>query len=96
MVPFQLRIQFNDIQQVIEAVKSGELKRIFVVGGCDGKENKRKYFTKFTKNLPKDTIVMTLGCAKFRFNGQDFGNLGETGTLYHVSIQHVSTLYTYT
>lgn len=65
---------------VIEAVKSGALKRVFVVGGCDGSENKRNYFTELVEGLPDDTLILTMGCAKYRFNRiKDFGTLGDTG-----------------
>lgn len=53
---------------------------MFVVGGCDGSENKRSYFTNLVDTLPQDTIVLTMGCAKYRFNRlRDFGTLGSTG-----------------
>ncbi len=66
--------------QVIEAVKAGALKRVFLVGGCDGSENKRNYFTDLVDQLPEDTLILTLGCAKYRFNRlRDFGTLGDSG-----------------
>ncbi|CAH1802338.1 unnamed protein product [Owenia fusiformis] len=65
--------------KVIEAVQTGGLKRVFVVGGCDGSENKRSYYTSIVDNLPKETIVLTLGCAKYRFNSHDLGMLGDSG-----------------
>jgi len=64
---------------VLDAVSSGELKRIFVIGGCDGSENKRSYFTTLAKSLPQDTLILTMGCAKYRFNRSEFGTLGSTG-----------------
>jgi len=65
--------------QVLNAVSSGELKRVFVIGGCDGSENKRSYFTTLAKSLPPETLILTLGCAKYRLNNQELGTLGSTG-----------------
>ena len=63
-------------QTVIDAVKGGALKRIFLVGGCDGSRPSRTYFTDFVKKTPADTLVLTLGCCKFRINDLDLGTLG--------------------
>lgn len=52
---------------------------MFVIGGCDGSENKRSYFTTLADSLPSDTLILTMGCAKYRFNRKDFGELGTTG-----------------
>jgi hydroxylamine reductase len=62
--------------QVIAAVKSGAIKRFFVIGGCDGAKPGRNYYTKFVEQLPKDTVVLTLACGKFRFNKLDLGDIG--------------------
>lgn len=62
--------------KVLDAIQKGELKNVFVIGGCDGSENeKRNYFTNIGENLPKDAIALTLGCGKFRINGNDMGTL---------------------
>jgi hydroxylamine reductase len=61
--------------KVIEAVKSGDLKHIFLVGGCDGAKTGRNYYTEFVKQTPKDTLVLTLACGKFRFNDLDLGDI---------------------
>jgi len=61
---------------VVEAVKSGALKHIFLVGGCDGAKPGRNYYTDLVKQTPKDSIVLTLACGKFRFNDLDLGTLG--------------------
>ncbi|MEI8123292.1 MAG: hydroxylamine reductase, partial [bacterium] len=61
---------------VIEAVKSGALKRFFLIGGCDGAKSGRNYYTEFAQAVPQDCIVLTLACGKFRFNKLDFGTLG--------------------
>lgn len=62
--------------KVIDAVKSGALKHIFLVGGCDGKRDSRSYFTEFVKQTPDNTLVLTLGCGKYRFNDLDLGTIG--------------------
>lgn len=62
--------------KVIEAVKGGAIKHFFLVGGCDGAKSGRNYFTDFADNTPQDTVVLTLGCGKFRFNKHDFGSIG--------------------
>jgi hydroxylamine reductase len=65
---------------VIEAVQAGALKRVFLIGGCDGSENKRSYFKDLAHALPEETLILTLGCAKFRFNrSEDYGTLGDSG-----------------
>jgi hydroxylamine reductase len=61
---------------VVEAVKSGAVKHFFLIGGCDGAAPGRNYYTDFAENAPDDTIVLTLGCGKFRFNTHDFGTIG--------------------
>lgn len=62
--------------KVIEAVKSGALKRIFLIGGCDGARSGRNYYTEFAQSVPQDCIVLTLACGKYRFNKLEFGTLG--------------------
>ena len=61
--------------KVIEAVKSGDIKHIFLVGGCDGARPGRNYYTDFVKQTPDDTIVLTLACGKYRFNDLDLGEI---------------------
>ena len=61
---------------VINAVKTGAIKHFFLVGGCDGAKPGRNYYTEFVKQTPKDTIVLTLACGKFRFNDLDVGEIG--------------------
>ncbi len=61
---------------VIDAVKSGALRHIFLVGGCDGAKPGRNYYTEFVKKTPADTLVLTLACGKYRFNDLDLGTLG--------------------
>lgn len=62
--------------KIVDAVKSGALKHVFVIGGCDGTESKRNYFSQLGKDTPPDSIIITLGCGKFRLNGYDHGTLG--------------------
>lgn len=58
--------------KVIDAVKAGAIKHFFLVGGCDGAKPGRNYYTDFVKKTPKDTVILTLACGKYRFN--DLGN----------------------
>jgi hydroxylamine reductase len=62
--------------KVIDAVKTGALRHIFLVGGCDGAKSGRSYYADFVKATPKDTLVLTLACGKFRFNDLDIGDIG--------------------
>lgn len=61
--------------EIVQAVKDGEIKRFFLIGGCDGHEANRNYYTEFTEKLPKDCVVLTLGCGKFKVNKVDLGIL---------------------
>ena len=63
-------------EKVIEAVKSGAIRHIFLVGGCDGAHPGRNYYTEFVKQTPMDTLVLTLACGKYRFNDLDLGEIG--------------------
>ncbi|KXZ41844.1 hypothetical protein GPECTOR_263g674 [Gonium pectorale] len=63
---------------VIEAIQTGKLEHIFLVGGCDGSEPQRKYYSKLYQHMPQSTMVLTLGCGKFRIFDQDFGTLPGT------------------
>ncbi len=65
--------------KIVNAVKEGKLKHIFLVGGCDGAKPGRNYYTDFVKQTPDDTIVLTLACGKFRFNDLDLGTLNGEG-----------------
>ena len=61
--------------KVIEAVKAGKIRHFFLVGGCDGAELGRNYYTDFAKLVPDDCVILTLACGKFRFNKIDFGTI---------------------
>ena len=62
--------------KVIDAVKSGAIKHFFLVAGCDGAKPGRNYYTQFTELVPKDCVILTLACGKFRFFDKDFGDIG--------------------
>ncbi len=62
--------------KVIDAVKSGAIKHFFLIGGCDGAAPGRNYYTELAEKTPDDSIILTLGCGKYRFHEQDFGNIG--------------------
>lgn len=61
--------------KVVDAVKSGAIKKFFVMAGCDGRMPSRDYYTRFAKALPKDTVILTAGCAKFRYNKLQLGDI---------------------
>ncbi|MEN6566949.1 MAG: hydroxylamine reductase [Veillonellales bacterium] len=62
--------------KVVDAVKNGVIKHFFVMAGCDGRMKSRDYYTEFAKMLPKDTVIMTAGCAKYRYNKLPLGDIG--------------------
>ncbi|PAB57980.1 hydroxylamine reductase [Anaeromicrobium sediminis] len=62
--------------KVVEAVKSGAIKKFFVMAGCDGRVKSRNYYTEFAEKLPKDTVILTAGCAKYKYNKLDLGDIG--------------------
>lgn len=62
--------------KVVEAVKSGAIKKFFVMAGCDGRMKSREYYTDFAGELPKDTVILTAGCAKYRYNKLKLGDIG--------------------
>jgi len=61
--------------KVIDAVKKGEIKHFFLIGGCDGAKSGRNYYTEFATSAPKDTVILTLACGKYRFNKYEFGEV---------------------
>ena len=63
-------------EQVIDAVKAGQIHHFFLVGGCDGARTGRSYYTDFVKQAPQDSIILTLACGKYRFNDLDLGSIG--------------------
>jgi hydroxylamine reductase len=62
--------------KVVATVKSGAIKRFFLIGGCDGAKSGRNYYTDFAQKVPKDCVILTLACGKYRFNKLDFGTIG--------------------
>lgn len=76
MVGFGRNAVLGVADKVIEAVKSGAIKHFFLVGGCDGAKPGRNYYTEFAQAAPKDTVILTLACGKYRFNKLEFGDIG--------------------
>ncbi len=62
--------------KVVDAVKSGAIKKFFVMAGCDGRMKSREYYTEFAEKLPEDTVILTAGCAKYRYNKLPLGDIG--------------------
>ncbi|HNU49145.1 MAG TPA: hydroxylamine reductase, partial [Bacteroidia bacterium] len=61
--------------KIVEAVKSGAIRKFFVMAGCDGRMKSREYYTEFASKLPKDTVILTAGCAKYRYNKLELGDI---------------------
>lgn len=76
MTGFAHNAVLSNAETVIEAVKTGAIKHFFLVGGCDGARPGRNYYTEFVKQTPKDSIILTLACGKYRFNDLDLGDIG--------------------
>jgi hydroxylamine reductase len=62
--------------KVIDAVKAGQIRHFFLVGGCDGAKSGRNYYTEFAQGVPEDCVILTLACGKYRFNKMSFGDIG--------------------
>ncbi|UFS72152.1 hydroxylamine reductase [Geomonas sp. RF6] len=62
--------------KVIDAVKAGQIRHFFLIGGCDGAKSGRNYYTEFAEKVPNDCVILTLACGKYRFNKLDFGDIG--------------------
>lgn len=75
MTGFGHKTVLSVADQVIEAVKEGAIKHFFLVGGCDGARTGRNYYTEFVKQTPKDSVILTLACGKYRFNDLDLGTI---------------------
>ncbi len=67
---------FQLADKVVDAVKSGAIRKFFVMAGCDGRMKSRDYYTEFADKLPKDTVILTAGCAKYRYNKLPLGDIG--------------------
>ena len=61
--------------QIVDAVRSGAIRNFVVMAGCDGRFSSREYYTEFAKSLPNDTVILTAGCAKYRYNKLDLGDI---------------------
>ena len=84
MVGFARNTILSVADKVVAAVKNKDLRHIFLVGGCDGAKPGRNYYTEFVEKTPKDTLVLTLACGKFRFFDKDLGTLGDLPRLLDV------------
>jgi len=62
--------------KVVAAVKSGDIKHFFLIGGCDGARSGRDYYTELAESVPQDCVILTLACGKYRFNKLEFGTIG--------------------
>lgn len=76
MTGFARNAVMSVADKVIEGVKSGAIRHFFLVGGCDGAKTGRNYYTEFVEKVPKDCVVLTLACGKFRFFDKDLGDIG--------------------
>jgi hydroxylamine reductase len=76
LVGFGHNTVFGVADKVIEAVKAGALKHFFLIGGCDGAKPGRNYYTELAEKVPKDCVILTLACGKYRFNKLEFGDIG--------------------
>jgi len=74
-IGFAHNVVLSVADKVISAVKSGALKHIFLIGGCDGVEKERNYYTEFSELVPKDCLMLTLACGKFKINAKNHGIL---------------------
>jgi hydroxylamine reductase len=72
-VGYHRKVLLNLAGTIVDAVKAGKISRFFVIGGCDGYEPGRNYFSDYAEATPQDSFIMTLGCGKFRINGHDYG-----------------------
>jgi hydroxylamine reductase len=76
LVGFGHNAVMNVAGAVIDAVKSGKIKHFFLIGGCDGAKPGRNYYTELAEKVPKDCVILTLACGKYRFNKMEFGDIG--------------------
>ena len=75
LVGFGHKATLSHAETIINAVKDGQVKHFFLIGGCDGAKPGRNYYTEFAEKIPKDCIILTLACGKYRFNKIDFGEV---------------------
>lgn len=74
-VGFHRTVLLNAAGAIVNAVKAGKLSHFFLIGGCDGAEPGRNYYSEFARNTPKDSVILTLGCGKYRIREHDFGTI---------------------
>ncbi len=74
-IGFHRAVLLDAAEKIVEAVKNGAVKRFYVIGGCDGAEPGRNYFSDYARATPADTFILTLGCGKYRINNHDYGTL---------------------
>ncbi len=79
MTGFHHKAVLSLAPQIIDAVKSGKIKHFFLIGGCDGATPGRDYYTQLAEKVPKDCVILTLACGKYRFNDREFGTIEGTG-----------------
>ncbi len=75
-VGFGRKATLSQAGAIVEAVRSGDISHFFLIGGCDGARPGRNYYTEFAEKVPRDAVILTLACGKYRFNDEDFGNIG--------------------
>jgi len=75
LVGFGHHATLSHAETIVNAVKDGEIKHFFLIGGCDGAKPGRNYYTEFAEKIPKDCVILTLACGKYRFNSLDFGTV---------------------
>jgi len=75
LIGFARETVLGAAQKVVELVKQGTIRHFFLVGGCDGAKPGRNYYTEFAEKAPRDTVILTLACGKFRFNKLEFGDI---------------------
>jgi hydroxylamine reductase len=75
MTGFHHKAVLGLADKVVSAVKEGKIKRFFLIGGCEGSKSSRSYYTELAEKVPKDCVILTVGCGKYRFNDIDFGDI---------------------
>ena len=75
LVGFGHAAALSQADKIVEAVKGGQIRHFFLIGGCDGARPGRNYYTEFAQMVPKDCVILTLACGKYRFNKLDFGEV---------------------
>lgn len=76
VIGFGHNATLSNAEAIVEAVKQGQIRHFFLIGGCDGAKSGRNYYTEFAEKTPDDTVILTLACGKYRFNKKNLGNIG--------------------